>query len=76
MDQQKNESKIAEIKTARLSISEGRAPGVWKPHYSHTLSGLGCHDFRVIDVSFGFGEGGSVEHLECRRCGLVTRHQA
>ncbi len=32
----------------------------------------GIHDFRVVDVTFGFGEGGSVERVECRRCGLVT----
>ena len=31
---------------------------------------LGFHDFRVIDATFGFGEGGSVERIECRRCGL------
>jgi len=36
------------------------------------LCWLGIHDFRVVDVSFGFGEGGSVERVECRRCGLVT----
>ena len=33
---------------------------------------LGFHDFRVIDVSFGFGASGSIERVECRRCGYVT----
>ncbi len=35
------------------------------------LCWLGIHDFRVVDVTFGFGGGGSVERIECRRCGLV-----
>ncbi len=40
------------------------------------LCRLGLHDFRVIDVTFGFGAGGSVERVECRRCGLVATRQA
>ena len=39
------------------------------------LCWLGIHDFRVVDVTFGFGGGGSVERVECRRCGLVTTRQ-
>ena len=38
------------------------------------LCWLGFHDYRVIDASFGFGPGGGVETVECRRCGdRVTR---
>ena len=37
---------------------------MWKL-LGRVLCGLGFHDFRVIDVTFGFGEGGSVEHFEC-----------
>jgi hypothetical protein len=33
---------------------------------------LGFHDFDVISVTFGFGEGGNVEKVQCKRCGLVT----
>jgi hypothetical protein len=40
------------------------------------LCRLGLHDFRVIDVTFGFGAGGSVERVECRRCGVVTTRRA
>ncbi len=40
------------------------------------LCWLGFHDFRVVDVTFGFGGGGSVERIECRRCGLATTRQA
>jgi hypothetical protein len=40
------------------------------------LCWLGLHDFRVVDVTFGFGAGGSVERMECRRCGLIATRQA
>ena len=36
------------------------------------LCRFGFHDYRVVDVSFGFGPGGSVEKVECRRCGHRT----
>ena len=36
---------------------------------------LGFHDFRVLEVTFGFGAGGNVEKIQCKRCGLIiTRH--
>ena len=36
---------------------------------------LGIHDFRVTEATFGFGSGGSVQKVQCTRCGLVTaRH--
>ncbi len=35
----------------------------------------GFHDFRLIESISGFGAGGQVEKVECRRCGYVTtRH--
>ena len=37
---------------------------------------LGVHDYRVVDVSFGFGAGGSVEKAECRRCGARRTRRA
>ena len=33
---------------------------------------LGVHDFEVISVTFGFGEGGNVEKVQCRRCDFIT----
>ncbi|MFQ6018344.1 MAG: hypothetical protein ACE5KF_09115 [Kiloniellaceae bacterium] len=33
---------------------------------------LRLHDFQVIDVTYGFGPGGSVTKVQCRRCGHVT----
>ena len=38
------------------------------------LCGLGFHDFRIIDRTFGFGAGGGVEKVQCQRCGeVITR---
>ena len=36
------------------------------------LCGLGFHDYHLIEVVGGFGKGGQVEKVECRRCGYVT----
>jgi len=36
---------------------------------------LGFHDFRVIDRTFGFGAGGDVEKLQCKRCGIIIIRQ-
>ncbi len=49
------------------------------PHLPKILGRLLCllsiHDFRVTEATFGFGPGGSVEKVQCKRCGLVTaRH--
>ena len=33
---------------------------------------LGFHDFRVVEVTLGFGPSGAVEKVECRRCGRLT----
>ncbi len=33
---------------------------------------FGLHDFQIIDATFGFGPGGEVARLQCRRCGYVT----
>lgn len=45
-------------------------------HLGRLLCWLGIHDFRVIDRTFGFGAGGDVEKVECRRCGAVTSRRA
>jgi hypothetical protein len=33
---------------------------------------LGVHDFELIDATFGFGPGGEVTRVQCRRCGYAT----
>ncbi len=39
------------------------------------LCWLGFHNFRVIDKTFGFGAGGGIEKVECRRCGVTMTRQ-
>ena len=41
------------------------------PLLAQLLYRLGFHDFRVINKMFGFGARGSVETVECRRCGVT-----
>ena len=44
---------------------------LWK-RLGQVLCLLGVHDFRVIDVTYSFGQGGGVAKVQCRRCGFVT----
>ncbi len=40
------------------------------------LCRLGFHNFRILEVTCGFGDAGDVEKVECRRCGvLMVREQ-
>ncbi len=36
------------------------------------LCWFGLHDYRLIEVVGGFGAGGQVQKVECRRCGYTT----
>ena len=36
------------------------------------LCRVGAHEYQVIDASFGFAPGETIERVECRRCGVVT----
>ena len=49
----------------------GQMPG-W---LGRLLCLVGVHDFRLIESIGGFGAGGQVEKVECRRCGYVTTRQ-
>jgi hypothetical protein len=43
------------------------------PHWlGRFLCLIRIHDFRVVDVTFGFGAAGNVERVECRRCGVTA----
>lgn len=33
---------------------------------------VGVHDYRVLEVRFGFGRGNRIEKVECRRCELIS----
>jgi len=46
--------------------------GKWTRLTGRVLCALGIHDFRILEVRFGFGAGNHIEKIECRRCGLVT----
>ena len=37
---------------------------------------VGVHDFRVLEVRFGFGQGNRIEKVECRRCSLVSTRRS
>ena len=39
---------------------------------NRVLCFLGLHDFQVMESTFGFGAGGSVSKVKCRRCGYIT----
>ncbi len=41
------------------------------------LCRIGFHNFRIIEVTHGFGDACDVEKVECRRCGvLMVREQS
>ena len=44
---------------------------LWK-RLGQLLCLVGLHDFRTIDVTYGFGQGGSVAKVQCTRCGHIT----
>ena len=40
--------------------------------FRRLLCFLGFHDFRVVEVTMGFGASVAVEKVECCRCGHLT----
>jgi hypothetical protein len=46
------------------------------PILGRLLCGLGLHDFRVINVRFGFGASGNIEQVEGRHFGRFTTRQS
>ena len=52
-------------------FGSARMAALWK-RLGQLLCLVGLHDFRTIDVTYGFGQGGSVAKVECRRCGFTT----
>jgi hypothetical protein len=34
------------------------------------LCWLGIHRYKTIEITYGFGPGGSVETIECKVCGI------
>lgn len=61
----------------RKAKQEQRIEGVDVPSFiGRLLCRLGFHSFRVIEATLGFGDAGSVEKAECRRCGVIMSRQA
>jgi len=53
----------------------GNSDGAQKPFtkfFGRFLCMLGLHDDRIIDATFGFGPGGNVERVVCKRCGRLA----
>ena len=44
-----------------------------KNKFNKLLCWLGIHQYKIIDVTYGFGPGGSVETIECRVCGIKKK---
>jgi hypothetical protein len=40
------------------------------------LCRLGFHDYRVLEIMFQFSSDGSIEKVECQRCGVTVTRQA
>jgi|TARA_B100000929_G_scaffold211884_1_gene169071 hypothetical protein len=41
--------------------------------FNKLLCFLGIHQYKIIDVTYGFGSGGSVKTIECRVCGIKKK---
>ena len=41
-----------------------------KLNLNSILCWIGIHRYKIIDVSFGFGQGGSVKTFRCKFCGV------
>jgi len=38
--------------------------------FAYLVCWLGIHRYKVIDITFGFGKGGSIQKLKCKICGI------
>ena len=60
-----------------VDLPPRRRPPVPVPEWlGELLCRAGFHDFEVLDVSFGFGPGETIEKIRCRRCQLTTARRA
>ena len=58
------------LKDSRPDSDQNRLP--LPPPIGRLLCRIGWHDYRIVEVTGGFGGGGSVEKRECRRCQFVS----
>ena len=38
--------------------------------FAYLVCWLGIHRYKIIDITFGFGKGGSIQKLKCKICGI------
>ena len=38
--------------------------------FAYLVCWLGIHRYKIIDITFGFGKGGSIQRLKCKICGV------
>ena len=38
--------------------------------FAYLVCWLGIHRYEIIDITFGFGKGGSTQKLKCKICGI------
>ena len=36
--------------------------------FAYLVCWLGIHRYKIIDITFGFGKGGSIQRLKCKIC--------
>ena len=41
-----------------------------KLHLDLLLCWFGIHRYKIIDISFSFGQGGAVKMVQCKICGI------
>ncbi len=44
--------------------------------FGRLLCLLGSHDYEIVEVNYRFADGGCVEKLRCRRCGIIIARAA
>ncbi len=50
-------------------------PRKWR-WYGQLLCLLGRHDCDIIEIEFRFADGGCVEKVRCKRCGIIIVRNA
>ena len=67
---------IALRDVASLDVRPSRPSSKMMDLFRRLICFLGFHDFRVVEATMSFGASGTVEKVECRRCGrFTTRRQ-
>ena len=41
-----------------------------KFRFNYLLCWLGIHNYKIIDITYGFGSGGTNEKIKCKICGI------